>query len=272
VNQRVFCPGASRPSRSLTKRACVASALLASALLADMLLASTAWAQAPAGVDWRSNPRSDYSPQNAALEVRFGPYRPKVDESTNTPVFEEFFGDDKRYLLGLELDWQIWRAPYVGTLGVGAGWGYTQFSAPNQRPGGAASEGQTISQESNLNIMPMYAVGVLRVDSLARNFGVPFVPYGKLGVAYALWWVNDGVATAVNDAGLKGKDTSIGTQAALGVMLLLDVLEPSAARAMDSETGVNNSYLFLEWSVSDYGGDQMNVGSNTWVTGLAFEM
>jgi hypothetical protein len=55
-------------------------------------------------------------------------------------------------------------------------------------------------------------------------------------------------------------------------MLLLDVLEPSAARAMDAETGVNNSYLFIEWSVSDFGGDQMNVGSNTWVTGLAFEM
>jgi hypothetical protein len=267
VNQRVFCPGASQPSRSWAKPACVASALLASALLA-----STARAQTPAGVDWRSNPRSDYSPQNAALEVRFGPYRPKVDESTNTPVFEEFFGDDKRYLLGLELDWQIWRAPYVGTLGVGAGWGYTQFSAPNQIPPPPPDDAPAVSQESNLNIMPMYAVGVLRVDGLARNFGVPFVPYGKLGVAYALWWVNDGVATAVNDAGLKGKDTSIGTQAALGVMLLLDVLEPSAARAMDAETGVNNSYLFLEWSVSDFGGDQMNVGSNTWVTGLAFEM
>ena len=39
-----------------------------------------------------------------------------------------------------------------------------------------------------------------------------------------------------------------------------------------SPAGVNNSYLFFEWSMSNYGGDQMNVGSNNWVTGLAFEM
>jgi hypothetical protein len=219
----------------------------------------------------REEPLSDRSPQDAALELRFGPYRPKIDESTTTPVFNEFFGDKRRYFFGLELDWQIWRAPYVGTLGVGAGWGYTQISAPNVASPDAPALTSPISQRSNLNIMPMYAVGVLRIDTLARNFKIPLVPYGKLGLAYALWWVNDGIGTA-EAGGVKGKDTSTGTQAALGAMFLLDVLEPSAARAMDSEGGVNNSYLFIEWSMSDFGGNQMNVGTNTWVTGLAFEM
>jgi hypothetical protein len=55
-------------------------------------------------------------------------------------------------------------------------------------------------------------------------------------------------------------------------MFLLDILEPSSALAADVESGVNNSYLFFEWSMTNYGGDQMNVGSNNWVTGLAFEM
>jgi hypothetical protein len=107
---------------------------------------------------------------------------------------------------------------------------------------------------------------------LMREVGIPFVPYGKLGVAHAFWWVDDGVGTAEADSGLSGKDTSTGTQMALGGMFLLDVLEPTTARALDADAGINNSYLFFEWAVSDYTGDQMNVGDSTWVTGLALEM
>jgi hypothetical protein len=98
------------------------------------------------------------------------------------------------------------------------------------------------------------------------------VPYAKFGLAHAFWWVDDGIETARTDDGAQGKDTSTGIQAAIGGMFLLDVLESSAARALDAEMGINNSYLFFEWSMSDFGGAQMNVGSSNWVTGLAFEM
>jgi hypothetical protein len=221
----------------------------------------------------RPPPASDLSAQNAAIELRFGRYVPRVDDGVESPVFEDFFGDDNRYLLGFELDWQIWRAPYVGTLGVGAGWGYTSISAPNQPTGqeGVPNE-QPIAQESTLSIMPMYAVGVLRVDVLSRQLGVPLVPYGKLGLGYAFWWVNDGIATARNNEGVAGKDISVGTHAALGGMLLLDTFDPVAARAMDAEAGINNSYIFFEWLWSDFDGDQMNVGASTWMTGLAIEL
>lgn len=214
--------------------------------------------------------RSDYSSQNAAVELRFGPYSPKVDESVSEPIYRDFFGDHSRFMLGFELDWQAWRVPHLGTLGVGFGWGYTQMSGTNQPQDAQSTE--NIAQSSTLNIMPMYGVGVLRVDTFARDFDVPLVPYGKLGFAAAMWWINDGIGTATNDAGVKGKDISTGIQAAIGGMFLLDILEPSAARAADVDTGVNNSYVFFEWSLSDYGGDQMNVGSSNWVTGLAFEM
>ena len=241
-------------------------------VLGSMLFSSVASAQ-DLGAIRRDPPKSDLSPQNAAFEIRFGPYNPRVDENLSTPVFEDFFGDDNRYMPGFEVDWQIWRAPYVGTLGVGIGWGYTRFSASNQIPGGGGNlDDPPVAQSSSFNIMPMYGVGVLRVDVLAREFNVPLVPYGKFGLAHAFWWVDDGVDTAETDAGVTGKDTSTGTQAAIGGMFLLDVLEPTSSRAVDSELGVNNSYLFFEWSMSDFSGDQMNVGSSNWVTGLAFEM
>jgi hypothetical protein len=222
----------------------------------------------------RIGPYSDVSPQNAAFELRFGPYNPKIDDNLATPQYASFFGDTNRYMFGVEVDWQAWRVPYVGTLGVGVGWGYTQMAGVNRvelipPPGEAAPN---VAQESTLNIMPVYGVGVLRIDTLARNFKVPLVPYAKLGLSWAFWWVNDGIGTATNDAGVKGKDVSTGYQAAVGGMFLLDILEPSAALSADVDSGVNNSYLFFEWSMSNYGGDQMNVGSNNWVTGLAFEL
>lgn len=218
--------------------------------------------------------KSDFSPQNMAFELRFGPYAPKLDQSTNSPVYDGFFGKKKRFAMGFEYDFQFWRAPHFGTLGVGGGWAYTQLSAPNQIPAGqpVPADSGPILQKSNLNIMPMYAVGVVRVDVAARELHVPLVPYAKFGMGYALWWVTNGLGTAHDAEGRVGRGSSVGTQAALGAMFLLDVLEPSAGVSLDSETGINNSYLFFEWSMSNYSGQQANVGTNTWVTGLAFEL
>jgi hypothetical protein len=217
--------------------------------------------------------RNDVSSQNAAFELRFGPYSPKIDDNVGSPVYADFFGDTNRFMFGIEADWQAWRAPYVGTLGIGVGWGYTQMAGTNKvQPGMLDEPPPSISQESTLNIMPFYGVGVLRVDTFARNFKVPLVPYAKLGLSWAFWWINDGVGTATTDTGEKGRDVSFGYQASLGGMFLLDILDPGGALSADVDSGVNNSYLFFEWSMSDYGGNQMNVGSSNWVTGLAFEM
>jgi hypothetical protein len=225
----------------------------------------------------RSSGRNDFSPQDMAVEFRFGPYAPRIDDSEGltSPQYENFFGDKTRFQLGLEVDWQLWRAPHLGTLGIGAGWGITKMAGTNKPPPGQ-DDGTKIEQETTLTIMPMYGVGVLRADVLMREFGVPLVGYGKFGLAVAPWWMNNGISTPLScDAEgrcIKGRDISFGTQAALGAMLSLDWLEPSAGAELDNTMGINNTYVFFEWSVSNYPGKQMNVGANTWVTGFAFEM
>jgi hypothetical protein len=225
----------------------------------------------------RTAKRNDFSSQDMAVEFRFGPYAPRIDDSEGltSPQFESFFGDKTRFQLGLEVDWQLWRAPHVGTLGIGAGWAITKMAGANKVPDGQDAD-LPVEQETTLTIMPMYGVGVLRVDVLAREFGVPFVGYGKFGLAAAPWWMNNGNETARScDAEgrcVTGRDISIGTQAALGAMFSLDWLEPSAGAELDNTMGINNTYIFFEWSVSNYGGQQMNVGANTWVTGFAFEL
>lgn len=217
--------------------------------------------------------RAQYeSGQDAAFELRFGPYRPGIDEELGgaTP-YADTFGDDTRWLVGFEIDWQALRIPMVGTLGPGLGAGYTSMSARARLADGSGRS----AQETTLDILPLYVVGVLRLDVVTRETAVPLLPWAKLGLGYALWWTSDGTETSRDDAGRLGRGTSYGLQYALGVGLLLDDLDPDAAIQLDASTGVNNSYLFAEWYVSQldgFDGSRMQVGTNTWMIGLALEI
>ncbi|HYO97829.1 MAG TPA: MXAN_2562 family outer membrane beta-barrel protein [Polyangiaceae bacterium] len=239
------------------------------------LVASTGLAQAQ-GVDefgaYGGDSRDADSPQDMAFEVRFGRYVPDADRGLSGTPFRDIFGDKNRYFGGIELDWQALRIPFLGTFGPGFGIGYTKTGAAAPRADGEGRSGQTTS----LEIVPMYVVAVLRADYLARETVIPLVPYAKLGVGLAFWRVNDADETARADDGVVGRGISYGPQFALGGMLLLDFLEPEQARTTDATLGLNHSYVFGEWYVSRLDGfgadDKLDVGTNTWMLGLAFEL
>ncbi len=251
-------------------------------LAAVALLGSTASARAdddePSGdvgplTGYRSH-RPSESPQRFALELRFGPYRPDIDSDFDTATpYDTVFGGDRRLYLGLELDWQALRIPGVGTLGPGLSVGYTHMSANAK----LSSTGADSAEQTTLSIMPMYAVGVLRVDVLARETAIPLVPYAKAGLGYGLWWAANDTGTSTVD-GVKGRGATAGTHWALGGMFLLDAIDPRASVQLDNETGVNNSYFYFEWMRSNLDGfgdsthSKLRVGTSTWVMGLALEM
>jgi hypothetical protein len=56
-------------------------------------------------------------------------------------------------------------------------------------------------------------------------------------------------------------------------MLWLNWLAPQTALDLDNTAGVNNAYLYIEYmnSTIDSFGQGMQVGTSTWVTGLAWE-
>ena len=76
---------------------------------------------------------------------------------------------------------------------------------------------------------------------------------------------------AFGDEKARGLET--GLQAQLGLMFHLNPLAPQAAADMDNSAGVNNAYLFGELWLSDINsfGSGMQVGTTTWVAGLALE-
>ncbi|HEY8947125.1 MAG TPA: MXAN_2562 family outer membrane beta-barrel protein [Polyangiaceae bacterium] len=210
------------------------------------------------------------SSQDLAVELRFGRYVPDADDGLSSTPYRDIFGTSNRYFGGFEINWQVLRIPLLGTLAPGFGIGYTKSSAKapfELQPGRSG-------QDTSLEILPMYLVGVLRADVIARETVIPLVPYGKLGLGVALWQISLGEDTAEFE-GDKGRGLSYGPQFQLGIMFLLDALDRDDARTADANLGLNHSYLFAEWYVSDLDGfgasDRLQVGTNTWMAGIALE-
>lgn len=212
------------------------------------------------------------SAQNFAIELRFSPYYPAIDDQPGLSgkPFEKNFGDKARLYFGIEFDWQTYRIPYIGTIGPGVGVGTVSMSRPARTITGRAS-----GDDYGLTIYPLYLVAVLRVDAFWRAARFPLVPYGKLGGAVGLWTASSGSETATAADGSKGKGASFGTQVAIGAAFPLDVLDMGATRSMDNATGINNTYLYAEYywlGLNGLGQDKaLYVGTNTWAAGMAFE-
>ncbi len=247
--------------------------LALSALFAQLALSELAMAQ---GVDEfgyygaSRGPEAYASPQSFALELRFGPYRPEIDdEFQGARPYSDTFGQDRRVLVGLEFDWQFLQLQRVGSLGVGVGLGYTRMTAGMRRTDAPDLRAE---QDTALNILPAWTVAVARFDMLAHHTVIPLAFFGKIGPSAALWWVRDGNGFAKDSTGTTGKGRSDGFMLAGGAMLSLDIFDGSSARTLDASTGVNHSYLFAEWTLLDLGtSQQMLVGDSTWNAGLAME-
>jgi hypothetical protein len=220
------------------------------------------------------------SPLNFALEVRFGPYLPRVDSefTDGSKPFERYFGTKNRVALGLEFDWLPLAIPDVLRFGPGFGLMYTTMSAhafihnfPDERAG----------QTTALRVLPHWATAVLHVDALAKRTFIPVVLTAKLGLAEALWWVKDEpknrparIDGQMTD--IKGEGRSYGLYYGIGAQLDLSFLDTQRRKRLDSFTGINSIYFFGEFyglELNGFGSSGvMNVGDRSWVLGLAFDI
>jgi hypothetical protein len=214
------------------------------------------------------------SPQHFALELRFSAFTPDIDKDpllAGRNPYETAFGTADHLLFGAEFDWQTARIPHVGTLGPGLGVSYVKMSRPAQF---AVPQANPPAEDTTLEILPFYVVGVLRADAVWRELHVPLVPYAKLGLGLAFWRASNTLGTS-HYGGVAGLGHTFGGQFAVGLGLNLNVFDPYAARNFDESAGVNNTYAYLEWTASDLTGlaqqDALRVGGNYWTFGLAFE-
>lgn len=219
------------------------------------LLALHGAAAAQSDDDLAAPTRSFVSPERYVLEARIGPYHPDV---AGTDAFDAFYNDDDGPMLALELDVIGLRLDDVLYLGGGGGIGTASFSGQTLDMAGEAT-----SEETSLSLVPLQLLAVVRVDALARKLGVPFILTGKLGYQWTHWDADSG---GVDDA----DGWSVGIAWGAQVALDLDFFEPSAARRMDEEWGINHSFVLFELFDFEPTSDSLPLDGPSWTLGLGF--
>jgi hypothetical protein len=252
-------------------------------------------------------PKDYHSSQYFAFEFKMGAYSPNIDASPGlhgaTPFSDLFNPQGKhgrppgRLLTSIELDTQFLHK--VGSLGVGTSVGYYRRTTHSfQYPGGGQPQvdpatGQFVvcqvgscvrsGDQTALNVIPLEAMLVYRFDYLMLRWRVPFVPYMKLGLAYYIWIIeNGGGAGSVSTwhapngmSSARGYGGTFGWVLNPGLAFQLDCIDPTTARTMDAELGINHAYIFAELHYANVNGfgasDKMTLSDTTWNVGLSFE-
>ena len=124
--------------------------------------------------------------------------------------------------------------------------------------------GQQTIEQQKIKLFPLQAYFIYR---LILDEDQLFVPYA--GGGYSQFFYQQS---------LEGEETVKGSQAGyhvrMGLQLLLDWFDPSAANSFDLDLGVKNSYLALEAQysrVDDFGSDPADLGGWSYLGSLLFE-
>ncbi len=209
--------------------------LALSALAASLLLAApAARAQTESG-RWGS------------VEVGAGPYVPNIDKefSGHTP-YRDIFGGKPGPMFRLHVAKSIFTG--AGSLEVGIRTGFWSKSGRALLAAGP-NAGQRSGDRTTFNIIPTSLTLTYRADQLWENVRIPVVPYGRVALERYNWWVT-------KDTKWTKRGATNGWSATAGVAFILDFLDPSSARDLDNETGVNHTALYFDVTkskVDDFG-------------------
>ncbi len=187
-----------------------------------------------------------------SFEIGAGTYRPNIDSEPGLarPTFAQFFGNSDGWMFRAALSRVL--LTYPGSLEVGLRTGYMRRSGHGLQ---MTADGSTISDVPSsdttaFNVIPTTITVTYRLDMLPERYHVPLAPYVRLALERYNWWVTKG------DGGSARNGATNGYSAAAGLALQLDIFDRQAARELQSESGIDHTYLFAEigksW-IDDFG-------------------
>jgi hypothetical protein len=188
------------------------------------------------------------SPLWGSFELGAGPWRPDIDSdfATSPGPYQTVFGTSRRWSLELGVSKALLTGVGSLELGLRSGW----FRA---RGKGLIDEGGTFTKSGDpttFNIVPTSLTLTYRLDFLPERLGVPVAPYARVALERYNWWVTNGSGGTVK------KGATNGWSATAGLALDLGFIDPTLAREMDDDSGVNRTYLYLDATrtfVDDFG-------------------
>jgi hypothetical protein len=202
--------------------------------------------------------------QEAQAGMNFGilgsPYRPDLDSEISAsgkkifPFYKCSFrksAKDKlgpvNPLMGFEVDWHIWRGFGTLQLGVGTGYTFTNGYGLGENADGTPDCAKQV-KESKLSLH-MYQIRpqiTFALDGSKEAF--PLFPYaraGLIGHGYSFRTNGKASKTSTSSSGHTNKANGItfGWEVELGLMLMLDFLEPSAISGARASGTLDHVYL-----------------------------
>ncbi len=245
-----------------------------SRMVATLIAAAVLLGAAPAGAQEAGLARGAYesfdSSRDFLLEVNGGYFAPDIDSSAGivgTP-YKDIFGTKGVWTLGFEFGYELWQA--FGTVGVAlaADWGSVGGK------GLYAGNSTKSEDDTSYNTVPVRVLATYRFDLLARRYGIPVVPFGKVGLAYTFWWITNGDGGIATDGDAQALGGKWGYELAAGLALELNFFDPLLGRELDDGFGINSVYLqgqFVRVTGDNFGKAGLDVSSNRWMFGLGFE-
>ncbi len=227
--------------------------------------------------------------QRFEFEFKMGPYLPNVDRKYDGPglgPYATLFGETNAMGVAIDqprafpmpafaFEYQI--VYLAGPLGLAAQLGFFRDKAKalltQPMPGDPSVRSE--ADDVAFGMVPLALQVVYRFEYGADRARIPLVPYAKFGPAYAFWWTRSGSGNIARTEDSKGLGGVWGFQLNAGGMLRLDFLEPNTAKRLDQITGINHTYLFGEFQLtelSNFGArNSISLGDATWFAGLAIE-
>lgn len=178
-------------------------------------------AETPSSPFWE---RRDLTPARGNVEIRYGVI------NFADPALNDVFKGGTNHLM-VEFGPQFFR---IAEIDLGVGYfrkkGFT-----------VSGNGTPSSDETRLTMWPLSIDGTLRAHILDEQPVVPFVRYG---FDYAIWSEstdNDSGGTDVIQGG------KVGTHIGFGGQILLDIFQPRRASLLEAQSGINDTWLTIEW-------------------------
>ena len=191
------------------------------------------------------------SPRWGAAEFSLGGYRPSIDrEFGGNGPYSTAFGGRRNLFFRADLAKSLLTG--YGELDVGIGAGYWEKYGRGQLPTGGGS-----SDSTALKIIPTRLSLTYRFDQLAEQFRwLPIAPYVRASLDRYNWWVNNGSGDTAKSGSRSGYGATNGYSLSAGIAVLLDSIDPTLAREADRDTGINHTYLFIDFTkswIKDFG-------------------
>lgn len=184
-----------------------------------------------------------------SFEVGGGPYIPNVDDEFggDPEPYRDIFGGKPSPMFRLHVSKTVLQSPSLGALDVGFKTGFWSKGGRALDPGGVPT-----GDRARFTIVPTSVTLTYRADFVYERFRVPLIPYGRVTAERYNWW------TSKEDEWTE-KGATNGWSATAGLGLVIDWMDPDAARDLENEAGIAHTIVYFDVTkskVNDFGSDE----------------